>query len=228
MLRLREADAQVLSHRFFLLTTDFQTAGRGQRGNTWLSQEGKNILLGLSFHPEIPASKQFLLSEVLALAVAGTLQAYLEGVSIKWPNDIYVGSQKIGGLLLEHDLLGDFIQTTRAGVGLNVNQTLFPPSLPNPTSLALLKGREFPRETILENLIHRFCQLFSLLSEGKTAPIHQLYLQHLYRGTGFHSFCDKEGEFQAAITDISPTGLLTLTDTSGKNRTYAFKEVAFI
>lgn len=228
MLRLKEADDGTLRPDFFLLTTDFQTAGRGQRGNSWISEAGKNLLFGFSFHPQIPANQQFLLSETLALAVAGTLAAYVEGVCVKWPNDVYVGEQKICGMLLEHDLLSGCIQTSRTGVGLNVNQTAFPSSLPNPVSLALLTGREFSREALLENIIHRFCELFTLLSNGHSAQIHNLYMQHLYRSTGFHPFRDKKGDFQAAITDISSAGLLLLTDKSGKNRTYAFKEVEFI
>ena len=84
-----------------------QTAGRGQRGNGWEAEEGKNLTFSVFFRPEnFRARDQFALSEAVALAVVETLAG--EGIEarVKWPNDIYVGDRKICGILIEHAVMG--------------------------------------------------------------------------------------------------------------------------
>ena len=85
-----------------------QTAGRGQRGHTWSSEEGRNLMFSLVWEPRfLPVSEQFLLSEAVALALTDLFGGYGIDARIKWTNDIYAGDRKLVGILIEHNLTGD-------------------------------------------------------------------------------------------------------------------------
>ena len=119
-----------------VVVADFQTAGRGQIGNTWESEAGKNLMFSLVLYPTcIPANRQFLISQIAALSVKETLDSYTDHVTVKWPNDIYWKEKKICGMLIENDLMGRNINQSIAGIGININQEIFHSSAPNPVSL---------------------------------------------------------------------------------------------
>lgn len=217
------------SYAFELLTADYQTAGHGQRGTTWEAEAGQNLLFGFVFHPlSVPASKQFLLSEALALAVRSALSVYTDEVTVKWPNDVYWRDQKICGMLLEHTLSSSSITTTLTGVGININQAAFHSDAPNPVSLRQIVGREVERAEVLEKVVEEFFQRYRWISDGHYAKVHEEYCKYLYRGQGLHTYKDKEGTFRASIEDISSMGMLTLRRADGSLHTYAFKEVSFV
>jgi len=126
-----------------LVTADFQTAGRGQAGNSWESEAGKNLLFGLLFHPrEVEANRQFILSQAVALSICETLSDYAEDIRIKWPNDIYWKDRKICGMLIENTLVGRCIENCIIGAGININQQTFCSDAPNPVSLRQITGKE--------------------------------------------------------------------------------------
>ena len=130
-----------------------QTAGRGQRGHRWESEEGLNLTFSVVFEPSfLVPTRQFMLSEAVALAVCDTLARFGIEARIKWTNDIYVGDRKITGMLIENKLRNGGIMRSVAGIGLNVNQTRFDPVLPNPVSMAAATGCEFDRREVLEAL----------------------------------------------------------------------------
>lgn len=140
-----------------------QTAGRGQRENIWLSEPGKNLTASIVLKHDgtilsrVSADNQFIISEMISKAVVGLLADYGVVARIKWPNDIYVGDKKICGILIEHTLRGSSIINSIIGVGLNVNQTEFDESLPNPTSLAAESNLEnFDLNELLVRLIDKF------------------------------------------------------------------------
>lgn len=229
MQRLREPDLMEREEEFVLLTADYQTAGRGQRGTSWESDAGENLTFGFLIHPvAVEASHQFSLSEALSLAVAEALDEYVDGVSVKWPNDVYWRESKICGMLLEHDLRGRQIATTLTGVGVNINQKKFRGDAPNPVSLWQITGRETDRVALLADILRRFERHYRSLCRGGYAALHSLYIERLYHGTGLHRFRDAAGEFEAEICGVSPLGLLSLRKTDGRVGEYAFKEVAFI
>lgn len=215
---------------FSLVTADYQTAGRGQRGTSWEADAQLNLLFGFRFHPTwLRADRQFLLSEALALAVAQSLEKYGgKAITIKWPNDIYCGDRKICGMLLEHDLCGPYIATTLTGIGINVNQRAFRSSAPNPISLYQLLGKEVDRAAILRNALRLFMKHYSLLLDGDTSQVEKAYFRKLYRAEGYFPYRDADGCFEACIEYVYPNGQLVLCDTEGRQRTYAFKEVAFV
>lgn len=114
-----------------------QTGGRGQRGNSWESAPGKNLTISILTVPEgLRPAQQFSISEAVALGVCDLLAHYDIDARVKWPNDIYVGHEKIAGILIEHSLMGMGFQYTVAGIGLNVNQQTFLSDAPNPVSMA--------------------------------------------------------------------------------------------
>ena len=208
-----------------------QTAGRGQRGNGWEAEEGKNLTFSVFFRPEnFRARDQFALSEAVALAVVETLAG--EGVEarIKWPNDIYVGDRKICGILIEHAVMGMNVSSTVAGVGLNVNQARFLSDAPNPVSLIQLTGRESDLTGMLERLaelIRRNCEA-AYTEEGRR-ELHRRFIDRLWRGDGrLHPFRLPDGtRFEARIADIEPAGFLLLETADGEMKRFAFKEVIF-
>jgi len=122
-----------------------QTEGRGQRGNTWTSNAGENLLFSivLKLSPDdsglgvLDARNQFALNEIAALSVVDFLRSHEIQAQIKWPNDIYVGSRKICGILIENSLRGKHVSSSIIGIGLNINQRNFDVNLPNPTSMVL-------------------------------------------------------------------------------------------
>ena len=125
-----------------MIRTEFQTAGRGQRGHVWTSPRGENLIVSIVWEPVfLPASQQFLISEAVSLALVDTMALYGIEASIKWTNDIYVGDRKLVGTLIENNLSGGNIARSIPGIGINVNQTEFDPSLPNPCSMRQILSR---------------------------------------------------------------------------------------
>ncbi len=213
-----------------VIATRCQTAGRGQRGNSWEAEPGKNLTFSMLFRPtELEATRQFELSMIVSLAIADAIDTRLpDGVSttIKWPNDIYIGLEKICGILIENKLSGRLIERAIAGVGINVNQRQFLSDAPNPTSLIHHNGgTTTDLDTFLAEVTGRMA---AYASEYFAAPYPQslktAYMRRLMWTHGEHPFRDAEGSFQAHITDVALDGMLRLSN----GRSYAFKEVAYI
>ena len=221
-----------------LVTTDYQTHGHGQVNTVWESARGENLLFSFLFRPQhITAGEQFFLSEIACLAVAHTLDAYTEGISVKWPNDVYHHDRKICGMLLRHTLSGAQISATLVGIGLNLNQKQFVGDAPNPVSLRQIIGRPVDREEVLNRFAHHFDRLLRAVTPpnpderlAQRQRLHREYLRRLYHRDGAHDYVDAaSGEtFSAHIIDVAPTGQLTLRTTDGRLRHYYFKEVCFV
>lgn len=161
-----------------------QSAGRGQRGNSWESEPGKNITLSLLFAPPetLKVSEQFRISEAVALAVVDFLAGRGVAANVKWPNDIYVGERKICGILIENSLLGSRLISSVAGIGLNLNQREFLSDAPNPVSLLQLTGTEANVEESVEELLALLWQRLSQLSTPESRQtLHDHYLSNLWR-----------------------------------------------
>ena len=247
-----------------------QTAGRGQRGNTWTSAQGENLTFSivLKFHhpdrhpitenilPPVKASEQFILTEIASLSVIDFLSSYGISASIKWPNDIYVGSKKICGMLIENSLRGSYISVSIIGIGLNINQKNFDTNLINPTSLTLETGKRHlePAECLnkLMDIFTSYIEDFlSSGSERTYTKIRENYLSHLWLLNKQAEFIDytvmpgghlegpsdptlkgshdKGKNFSGIIRGLSPSGLLIVEDTDkGELREFAFKEIGHI
>ena len=208
---------------------DFQSAGKGQRGNGWESEAGKNILFSIVLFPGfIKAGEQFILSQIVSLAVANCLQEYTEGISIKWPNDIYWNEKKICGILLENTILEDNIGHSVAGIGININQENFRSEAPNPVSLKQITNRDYNLEEILKTVVDNINAYYQQIKIGKTDSLIKQYKESLFRKDGYHLYNDGISDFLARIQDVDSSGLLILKTKEGEERHFAFKEVKYI
>ncbi len=216
-----------------VIYTPCQTAGRGQKGNSWESEDGKNLTFSLLLkRPPVKARDQFYLSESAALAVVEALTAEAgDGFSVKWPNDVYWHDKKACGMLLENSLDGSDIAHCIVGIGINVNQERFVSDAPNPVSLINITGREHDLEALLKRVCSRIEQLVNTLADDNARnDLHQRYMTALYRNDGaLHPFEDASGyHFMATVAGIAPDGTLTLLHEDGTSHNYLFKEVKHV
>lgn len=231
---LRELNGGDPAYDYEVAVADFQTAGRGQKGNTWESEQGKNLLFSILAHPKgIKVQEQFYISEAIALAVSDAVIAaagpdYAAGFSVKWSNDIYYKDFKMAGILIENTLQGSSILDTVVGVGLDVNQEVFVSDAPNPISLKNITGRDYDRDALLDDIIARFIGYMELDTPSQRAGVDELYRSRLYRRQGYYKYRDENGVFEACIEGIRPDGCLMLQTRSGEHRTYEFKQVQFV
>jgi BirA family biotin operon repressor/biotin-[acetyl-CoA-carboxylase] ligase len=211
-----------------LAVADCQTAGRGQPGNAWESEAGKNLTFSLLFYPKnLHANQSFRIAELAALSVKHTLSGCIRDVTVKWPNDIYWQDKKICGILIENTLSENMISRSIVGIGLNINQETFLSGAPNPVSLKQITGHTCDRTILLEQFRAHFHQLRQRFeSKGDIDEIHREYLSALYRREGYFPYRDRQGRFEARIHHIEPSGHLILERKNGALSRYAFKEVA--
>lgn len=211
---------------------EYQTAGKGQRGNSWEAARGENLLFSFVLYPTfMEAQRQFVLSQLISLGIKEALDERVEGISIKWPNDIYWKEKKICGILIENDLQGHYLNQCIAGIGLNVNQTRFVSNAPNPVSLKQITGQDYDRYELLADILVRihtgYTRLQSEDAETFRSDVALRYKQALFRREGWHCYEDAHGRFQARIVGVEPDGRLVLEDEEGRLRRYLFKEVQY-
>ncbi len=211
-----------------------QTAGRGQRGNSWESEPGQNLTLSVLLRPaDIDISRAFPLSEAVAMAAVAVLDRLMpdcpEPITVKWPNDIYAGNSKIAGILIENSISGRIIARSVAGIGLNVNQKHFYSNAPNPISIVQLSGRQYPIPMVATMFLNELDRMMRLI-ESDPAKLHTLYMSRLWRAKGVYPFREvaSDERFEAEVTAVAPSGFISLTDTTGRVRTYAFKEIEWL
>jgi BirA family transcriptional regulator, biotin operon repressor / biotin---[acetyl-CoA-carboxylase] ligase len=214
-----------------VITTFCQTAGRGQIGSQWESEPGKNISLSTILFPDFIAAKdQFQLNQSISLAVLDLVKNCLPDhpVSIKWPNDIYVGSRKIAGILIQNSLINTQIRSTVAGIGININQTTFVTNPPNPTSMCLESGQEFPLNDLVPQLCEHLEYRYLQLKAGKIVLLQHDYLRQLYRFGQLANYQRSSGEtFQGTIIGIDEMGRLKV-EVDSKIEPFGLKEIKFI
>ena len=202
-----------------------QTAGRGQRGNTWFTEPGKNLTFSIVLKPEgLKAGDAHLLNYLASVAVAEFLEGYGVSCCIKWPNDIYVGRKKICGILVENSLSGGCVAASVIGIGININQTQFS-QLANATSLSLVTGKEY----VLEECLEAFMAVFESL-QPRLSSISEVYTSRLFQKgvqARYVDYLRGNEEFTGTILGVSPDGRLIIDDGTA-DRLYRFKEVGYI
>lgn len=212
-----------------IAVADYQSAGKGQGSHTWESEDGKNLLFSIKVHPRwVPVSQQFLLSMAEALALKDALDSYVDGITLKWPNDVYWKDKKISGTLIETSIDSKGIKTCIFGTGININQNKFYSDAPNPVSLCQILGHEVDREEVLQRIIAAFEQYYELLRRADYMDVSGIYHMALYRRKGFHCYEDADGEFEGAFVEVEDDGHLILHDKQGVIRSYAFGEIKFL
>ena len=196
-----------------VISTDFQTAGKGQGANNWQSGRGENLLISIILRPVwLPASRQFYLSMMAAYSMHALLKTLLspEKLSVKWPNDLYFEDNKLGGILIQNHLKGDRMEYSVIGIGLNINQLHFPPTLPNPVSLRLLTGIVYERGELQSNLIHILDQEYQYLMTGNHDRIKRLYEEKLYNRNKESVVTIRNEQIRGQILGVEEDGRLRM------------------
>jgi len=223
-----------------MITADYQTAGRGQIHRGWHSAPGLNLCLSCILYPDIRPHEQFQISMVVSLAVQELVAELCKNkpVTIKWPNDIYVGDKKIAGILIQNSIKGTEITSCIAGIGLNVNETDFPPELPNPTSLKLESTESHYRhlqlddsidinavcEALTEKLNHRLTFL-----QSRTIQLQNDYQQVLYRQGTLSCFKLSQNDRRTGtIQSVDDLGRLQILWETGEPGAYQHGEIEYV
>lgn len=212
-----EAKRRPSDDNLSVITAFEQTAGRGQRGNSWHSTPGLNLTFSILVRwgrdcvPAMPATSQFTVSRIVTVALTDLLSSFGIDTRIKWPNDIYVGDRKICGILIEHTVSGPCLSSSVIGIGLNINEKDFPAGIPNPTSVSLETGTQHDTASCLDKFLECFDSSLSLAenAEGQTA-LEKMYLDRMYRKDTPHQYIDlrpnQPGHQMSSCDGSSPIG----------------------
>jgi BirA family transcriptional regulator, biotin operon repressor / biotin---[acetyl-CoA-carboxylase] ligase len=212
-----------------VITASCQENGRGQQGNTWESEAGKNLLMSVIIYPSmVNPEEQFLISQMASLAVFDFIRHETSEVRIKWPNDIYVKDDKIAGILIESSLMGNSIRSSIIGIGLNLNQKRFSSNIPNPISLGNVTGKLYDVEETAGYLSGVLDHRYRMIRNRESKKISGDYLGALYRCCEWHRYKDESGEFTGMVEGIRSNGLLIVRRKNGTSRDYSFKEIEYI
>ncbi len=212
-----------------VIMAENQLAGRGQRENKWFSDPGKNLLMSILLTPAfLQLNEQFDLNRVVALGVTDALRAMLDdAVQIKWPNDIYYGNKKLGGILIENLVQGSQIKQSVIGIGLNVNQETFPDNLPNAISVAQILREDYDIKALLAEICAAIESWYLRLKQGKKDFVRKTYIERLYWYNEQHLFKVAENIISGKITGVADNGKL-LVNTNNEKLTFDLKEIEFL
>lgn len=215
----------------FTLWAGDQTAGKGLGNTSWISQPFKNLTFSLLLKPVfLHPAKQFLLNKAIAVAIITALSEISSTIAfqIKWPNDIYFNNKKIAGTLIENRIMGQKFEACVVGVGVNINQREFSADLPNPTSLALLSGKDYEINGVM-NMIQKHIMLcYTNVKQQSNIAIHNTYLEHLLGFGRLMQFASEGKIFYATIVDVNDYGKLILQDENGDQKEFAMKEIELV
>jgi BirA family biotin operon repressor/biotin-[acetyl-CoA-carboxylase] ligase len=212
-----------------IIYTNYQSAGRGQKGNRWESDISKNLLFSIVLFPMmVSAEDQFIISMFVSLGICDFLKTLIQVCKIKWPNDIYTGDDKIAGILIENSITGGSINNSIAGIGLNINQDHFPAYVPNPVSLKMLTGKDYDTDQCLKQLAGWLDKRYKQLISERRTEIRDEYVLSLYRLNEWHKFKSGDGIFSGKIVSVTDKGCLIIETRNEKINEFSFKEVDFI
>ncbi len=208
-----------------VVITDYQTAGRGQQGNRWESEAGKNLMFTLALKPEsLNIEKIFYINITICLGIHDAFRHLACELSIKWPNDIYAGNKKLGGILIENSIRSLRINHSLAGIGINVNQELF--SMATATSLKMVFNREFEREELLERIIRGIDSRYEQLLNSNFELLKNDYLKVLY-GYRKPMHFKAGNKFEGIITGVDESGRLQIKS-GNMTRSFGIKGITFL
>lgn len=212
-----------------IIYTNYQSAGRGYAGNGWESEDGKNLLFSVLLFPAVVnPTDQFIISIAVSLGITDFLERYIPVCRVKWPNDIYVNSDKIAGILIENSIMGNILENSVAGIGLNVNQDKFLSSAPNPVSMKIITGTDYDLKDSLTKLASDLDRRYKQVLSEKFSQLREDYTTKLFRLNEWAGFRDGTGVFTGRILSVSENGRLQVETKSGSINEYSFKEIEFI
>lgn len=211
-----------------VITAQEQTNGRGQRGASWESEPGENLLCSIIYYPQfLNATNHFYLMKSTALAVRDLVEELTgQDTFIKWPNDIMVQNKKIAGLLVEASWNDQKMQSAVVGIGLNINQMNF--NAPHAISVRQVIGHPVELEDCLVQLIQLTDRYMMKLQSGNYSEISRLYRENLFRLGQVARFVYNDLPLNAMITGVDEEGRLRLYTDQGQNLSCGLKEIRFM
>jgi BirA family biotin operon repressor/biotin-[acetyl-CoA-carboxylase] ligase len=212
-----------------VIMAESQYAGRGQQNNQWHAEPGKNLTFSVLLKPSFLAiANQFDLTRAISLSVYDALCPILGNeLKIKWPNDIYYGDKKLGGMLIENVLQGSQIKNAIIGIGINVNQENFPPGASKATSIKQILQKDYQLRDILAEICNQIEAHYLSLKAGRLNLIRDTYLTRLYWFNQPKRFKANGIEFEGTITGVKENGLLVVKQ-GNEEKTYNLKEIEFL
>jgi len=213
-----------------VIMAENQTAGRGQQQNGWHAEAGKNLTFSLLLKPSfLPVTQQFDLVRAVSLGVFDALHPLLgDSLKIKWPNDIYYGNRKLGGMLIENMIQGGQIKNAIVGIGLNINQEKFPDNLPNATSVKQILQQDYDLKTLLSDICRHIEAYYLNLKAGKILFVRETYLTRLYWLNEQKEYKSKEGQFAGTIKRVKDNGILVVENNNHQELEFSLKEIEFV
>jgi BirA family biotin operon repressor/biotin-[acetyl-CoA-carboxylase] ligase len=211
-----------------VIMAESQVAGRGQQQNRWYSSAGESLAFSILLKPSfLPLNSQFNLIQAISLGVYHALLPLAGStLKIKWPNDIYVGDKKLGGILIENQVQGGVIKNAIIGIGLNINQKHFPDWVPNAVSLHQILQTDYELKALLVEICNQIEHCYIKLKEGHYSQIQEFYLKALYWLNELRPFKANDKVFNGVITGVSPVGMLHVN--TGTTQAYNLKEIEFL
>lgn len=216
-----------LSEGIVFVATD-QFNGRGQTSNKWESEPNMNLTFSILLYPYfLDIRRQFEISKTISLGITDFLIDKTQHVSIKWPNDVYIGKGKIAGILIENTVTVNKVSTSIVGIGMNINQKLFKSDAPNPVSLSQITGEVYNLETVLSDLCLKIDARYQQLIKGEINRIDKDYMEMLYQFGHLSPYSDETGDFVGRILGVDHIGRLLIETDAGDLKKYQYKEVVF-
>jgi BirA family biotin operon repressor/biotin-[acetyl-CoA-carboxylase] ligase len=207
--------------------TDHQENGKGQRGNIWVAEPGKNVLMSVLLQPKfLKPQDQYLLNLVAGLAIVDTLNHYTsDQILLKWPNDVFINEMKISGVLIESNTRGSMLESSVVGIGLNLNQGGF--YVPKATSLLIETGKENNKLEVIDHLLSHLEKWYLKLKNNRIEEILTCYHSHLMWRGEERLFKAEGKEFTGEIIGIDSNGRLILK-VNNELKSFGIKEVEFV
>ena len=208
-----------------VIVSDYQTSGKGQRGSSWISERGKNLLVTIVIEPNLSIDKQFELSKITSLSILDCLESFGLNSKIKWPNDILVDIKKISGILIQNLISKNIISHSVIGIGLNINQIKFENYELAPTSLSLELGNEYDIDEVQNRLLYCFQKRVSSYRNG--VCINSDFNKGLFKKDKVSSFQSSMNKFDGIIRGVNDRGLL-IVETKNKIQEFDIKEIKML
>jgi BirA family biotin operon repressor/biotin-[acetyl-CoA-carboxylase] ligase len=212
-----------------VIMAESQYAGRGQQQNRWHSDPGKNLTFSILLKPSfLPLNQQFNLTIAISVGIIKALEKLLgPQTKVKWPNDIYFGNSKLGGVLIENIVQGEQIKNAVIGIGLNVNQEFFPPEVPNAASVKQILQKDYDLKALLAEICGCIEAAYLMLKAGNIEQLKAYYIKKLYWFNELRPFKANGTDFDGIIEAVDENGRLAVSN-NGETRLYSFKEIEFL
>lgn len=212
-----------------VIMAESQYAGRGQQQNRWYSEPGKNLTFSILLEPAfLPIGRQYDLNVAISAGIIKACEKVLgEQAKIKWPNDIYYGDNKLGGVLIENMIQGSAIKHAVIGIGINVNQVKFGPGAANAISVKQILQKDYDKKALLAQICSEIEATYLLLRSGNFDALKTFYMQKLYWYNELRPFKANGSFFEGSITGINKNGQLCVS-VNGEERLYDLKEIEFL